>query len=57
MDVPLATDDIRIHKGLKGYRNNSSTVCPAADVDGFSAFIETFWGKNFKIMVTEKEIS
>jgi hypothetical protein len=54
MDVPLATNDIRILQGFKGYRRKSSTFRLLADVDGLSAFIETFFENNFKILVTAR---
>ena len=37
MDVPLATNNIGIQIGFKGYRIESSTFCPTADVVGLSA--------------------
>ena len=49
MDVPLATNNIRILQGFKGYRRKSSTLCQMADVDGLSVFKETFSKKTSKI--------
>lgn len=40
MDLPLATDNIGIRQGFKGYKGKSSTFCPTADVDGLSAFMK-----------------
>ena len=36
MDVPLALYNIGIRKGLKGYKNKSSTFSSKTDVVGFS---------------------
>lgn len=37
MDIPLATNDIGIQYGFKGYRRKSSTFCTTTGVDGLSA--------------------
>ena len=52
MDIPLATINIGIQHGFKGYRRKSSTFRLQADVGGLSAFMKTFLKKNFKILVT-----
>ena len=46
MDIPLATNNIGIRNGFKGYTRKSSTFCPTAGVGGLSAFMETFLKKN-----------
>ena len=40
MDIPLATNDIEILQGFKGYRRKSSAFCQTADVDGLSVLLE-----------------
>lgn len=55
MDVPLATNDIGIQQGFKGYRRKSSTFCQTADVDWLSAFIETFFEKTSKFWLRQED--
>lgn len=40
MDVPLATNNIGIQHGFKGYRRKSSTFCQMADVGGLFVFFD-----------------
>lgn len=55
MDIPLATNDIGIRNGFKGYRRKSSTFCPPADVGGLSAFMETFLKKTSKFWLRHED--
>ena len=50
MDIPLATNDIGIRNGFKGYRRKSSTFCPPADVGGLSAFLKLYRIKHLQSM-------
>lgn len=39
MDILLATNEIRIQQGLKGYKRKSSAFCQTMDVDGLSTLM------------------
>lgn len=54
MDVPLATNDIRILQGFKGYRRKSSTFRLLADVDGLSVLLELFLEKTSKFWLRKE---
>lgn len=42
MDIPFAVNDIRIRKGLKGYKRKSLTPRRMTGAEGLSAFIDIF---------------
>lgn len=55
MDVPLATNDIGIRNGFKGYTRESSTFRLQADVDGLSVLLELFFEKTSKFWLRQED--
>lgn len=56
MDIPLATINIGIRNGFKGYTRESSTFRLQADVDGLSAFMDFFLKKTSKFWLRNEGV-